>query len=82
MNEDQIKIVPAKKEIAQIQKATFPKGVFLFVLVFVSFLSLLLLISYLPITMMMRFASLAIGSFLIIDLHRTLKTRYYDTGSF
>jgi hypothetical protein len=82
MDEDKnkIKIVPAKK--ISIPNPTSQKGIFLFVLVFLSFIGLITLLSFLPMTSALRFTSLLVGSFLIIDLHRTLKVRYYDTGNY
>ena len=53
-----------------------------FLLIFGSYLILLAVITFLPITFSLKLIGLMIGSFLIEDLHRSLKARGYGTRNY
>lgn len=70
-------IIPRAKEFFKKTKESLEGKnpyVFYFVLIFVLFAVLLVLITYLPMDHSLKVISLIIGSFVLIDIHHSLKS--------
>ncbi len=73
-----VKIIPSLKGQGPAVKMPFNLKKYLCLgLFFLCFLILLLSVSYLPLAYSLKVIALFLGSFLIEDLHRTAKGRYF-----
>lgn len=68
-------VIPRVKDFIKKAKESLEKKpyLFYFVLIFFLFAGLLILITYLPMSQLLKVISLIIGSFILEDIHHSLK---------